>query len=43
MFAASGDEVVVEEFLTGEEASYFALCDGKTAVAVAGAQVGEQS
>mmetsp|Transcript_20840 Transcript_20840/g.14953 ORF Transcript_20840/g.14953 Transcript_20840/m.14953 type:complete len:437 (+) Transcript_20840:52-1362(+) len=38
IFSDSGNEVVVEEFLEGEEASYFALCDGKTAVAVAGAQ-----
>lgn len=38
IFGASGDEVVVEEFLDGEEASYFALCDGDTCVAVAGAQ-----
>jgi phosphoribosylamine--glycine ligase len=38
VFGASGDEVVVEEFLDGEEASYFALCDGETAIAVAGAQ-----
>lgn len=38
VFGASGDEVVVEEFLDGEEASYFALCDGETCVAVAGAQ-----
>mmetsp|Transcript_37187 Transcript_37187/g.72547 ORF Transcript_37187/g.72547 Transcript_37187/m.72547 type:complete len:437 (+) Transcript_37187:45-1355(+) len=38
VFSASGDEVVVEEFLTGEEASYFALCDGKTAVGFGGAQ-----
>lgn len=38
IFGASGDEVVVEEFLDGEEASFFALCDGDTCVAVAGAQ-----
>jgi phosphoribosylamine--glycine ligase len=31
-------EVVLEEFLEGEELSFFALCDGKTAVAVAAAQ-----
>ena len=29
-FGAAGAEVVVEECLTGEEASFFALCDGKT-------------
>jgi phosphoribosylamine--glycine ligase len=31
-------EIVVEEFLTGEEASFFALCDGATATALASAQ-----
>src|SRR6266516_1740912 len=35
---AAGAEVVVEEFLTGEEASFFALCDGETAIALASAQ-----
>jgi phosphoribosylamine--glycine ligase len=35
---AAGDEVVVEEFLDGEEASFFALCDGETAIALASAQ-----
>jgi len=35
---AAGAEVVVEEFLEGEEASFFALCDGKTAVPLASAQ-----
>src|ERR1700704_4290787 len=34
----AGAEVVVEEFLTGEEASFFALCDGETAIALAAAQ-----
>jgi phosphoribosylamine--glycine ligase len=29
---------VIEEFLTGEELSFFALCDGKHAVAIASAQ-----
>jgi phosphoribosylamine--glycine ligase len=29
---------VVEEFLQGEEASFFALCDGETAIALASAQ-----
>ena len=31
-------EVVVEEFLRGEEASFFALCDGETALPLASAQ-----
>jgi phosphoribosylamine--glycine ligase len=35
---AAGAQVVVEEFLTGEEASFFALCDGETAVPLASAQ-----
>ena len=30
----------MEEFLDGEEASYFALIDGETCVALASAQVG---
>jgi phosphoribosylamine--glycine ligase len=34
----AGAEVVIEEFLTGEEASFFALCDGNTAIALASAQ-----
>jgi len=34
----AGAEVVIEEFLTGEEASFFALCDGKTALPLASAQ-----
>ena len=35
---AAGTQVVVEEFLDGEEASFFALCDGETAIALASAQ-----
>jgi phosphoribosylamine---glycine ligase len=31
-------EVVIEEFLDGEEVSFFALCDGKHAVSLAAAQ-----
>jgi phosphoribosylamine--glycine ligase len=31
-------ELVLEEFLDGEELSFFAVCDGKTAVALAAAQ-----
>jgi len=34
----AGAEVVVEEFLKGEEASFFALCDGDTAIPLASAQ-----
>jgi phosphoribosylamine--glycine ligase len=37
-FGAAGAEVVIEEFLEGEEASFFALCDGTTALALATAQ-----
>lgn len=35
---SAGAEVVVEEFLEGEEASFFALCDGTTALPLASAQ-----
>jgi phosphoribosylamine--glycine ligase len=35
---AAGAEVVIEEFLQGEEASFFALCDGTTAIPLASAQ-----
>ena len=34
----AGIEVVIEEFLDGEEASFFALCDGETAIALTTAQ-----
>jgi phosphoribosylamine--glycine ligase len=37
-FGAAGHEIVVEEFLQGEEASFFALCDGVTALPLASAQ-----
>lgn len=37
-FGAAGSEVVIEEFLEGEEASFFALCDGVTALPLASAQ-----
>lgn len=37
-FGAAGAELVIEEFLEGEEASFFALVDGVTAVPLAGAQ-----
>jgi phosphoribosylamine---glycine ligase len=34
----AGTELVIEEFLHGEEASFFALCDGTTALPLASAQ-----
>ncbi len=34
----AGAELVIEEFLDGEEASFFALCDGITALPLASAQ-----
>ncbi|MBD9622177.1 phosphoribosylamine--glycine ligase [Ensifer sp. ENS06] len=37
-FGAAGAEVVVEAYLDGEEASFFCLSDGKTALALASAQ-----
>ena len=37
-FGDAGAEVVIEEFLTGEEVSVFAICDGKTAIVLASAQ-----
>ncbi|MEP3438460.1 MAG: phosphoribosylamine--glycine ligase [Hoeflea sp.] len=37
-FGEAGAEVVVEEFLHGEEASFFCLCDGKTALPFGTAQ-----
>lgn len=37
-FGNAGDTCVIESFLTGPEASCFALCDGKTAVLMPAAQ-----
>jgi phosphoribosylamine--glycine ligase len=37
-FGGAGAEVVVEEFLDGEEASFFCLCDGMTALSFGSAQ-----
>ena len=37
-YGAAGDEVLIEEFLKGEEASFFALVDGTTALALISAQ-----
>ena len=38
MFGSAGEEIVVEEFLDGEEASFFAVVGGGKAVALASAQ-----
>ncbi|GGL78643.1 phosphoribosylamine--glycine ligase [Wenxinia marina] len=37
-FGAAGAEVVIEEFMTGEEASFFVLVDGETVVPIGTAQ-----
>ncbi len=37
-FGASGHEILVEEFMEGEEASFFALSDGVHVIPLAGAQ-----
>ena len=37
-FGAAGAEVVIEEFMEGEEASFFVLCDGDNALPLAAAQ-----
>ena len=37
-FGSAGARVVIEEFMTGEEVSFFALCDGKQAVYLGSAQ-----
>ncbi len=37
-FGAAGARVVIEEFMEGEEASVFAICDGNTATLFASAQ-----
>ncbi len=37
-FGAAGAEVVIEEFMEGEEASYFVLCDGETVLPIGTAQ-----
>lgn len=37
-FGDAGAEVVIEEFMTGEEASFFVLCDGDTALPIGTAQ-----
>jgi phosphoribosylamine--glycine ligase len=37
-FGSAGDRIVVEEFLSGQEASYFVLADGTTCVPLSSAQ-----
>ncbi|MCW9042270.1 MAG: phosphoribosylamine--glycine ligase [Pseudopelagicola sp.] len=37
-FGRAGAEVVIEEFMEGEEASFFILCDGKSALPIGTAQ-----
>jgi phosphoribosylamine---glycine ligase len=37
-FGAAGAEVVIEEYLAGREISFFAFCDGETAIPLASAQ-----
>src|SRR6202008_328184 len=37
-FGAAGAEVVIEQFLEGREVSFFALCDGESALPLASAQ-----
>jgi phosphoribosylamine--glycine ligase len=37
-FGTAGQRIVIEDFLPGEEASLFALCDGETAVFMGAAQ-----
>jgi len=37
-FGQAGAEVVIEEFMEGEEASFFVLCDGKTVLPIGTAQ-----
>ncbi|CAG9465921.1 unnamed protein product [Pedinophyceae sp. YPF-701] len=38
VYGDAGSQVVVEDFLSGEEASFFALCDGSDAIAFMSAQ-----
>lgn len=37
-FGTAGQRIVIEDFLPGEEASFFAICDGEAAVPLVGAQ-----
>jgi phosphoribosylamine--glycine ligase len=38
VFGGAGAEVVIEEFMEGEEASFFVLCDGETVLPIGTAQ-----
>lgn len=38
LFTSKGAEAVIEEFMEGEEASFFVLCDGENALPLAAAQ-----
>ncbi len=37
-FGTAGQRIVIEDFMPGEEASFFALCDGETAIPFGAAQ-----
>jgi phosphoribosylamine--glycine ligase len=37
-FGTAGQRIVIEDFLPGEEASFFAICDGETAIPMVAAQ-----
>jgi len=37
-FGTAGQRIVIEDFLPGEEASFFAICDGETAMPLVAAQ-----
>ncbi|PKR55788.1 phosphoribosylamine--glycine ligase [Thalassospira marina] len=37
-FGDAGAEIVIEEFMTGEEASFFAVCDGENVIPLVAAQ-----
>jgi phosphoribosylamine--glycine ligase len=37
-FGTAGQRIVIEDFLPGEEASFFAICDGETAIPLVAAQ-----
>ena len=37
-YGQAGNQVVIEEFMEGEEASLFVLCDGENLISFGGAQ-----